>query len=209
MAVICPAILAADPHVYREQMEKVAPFAKRVQIDLTDGVFAKHKTVGIHHVWWPAGVTADIHLMYQKPMNYLEHVIKLKPHMVIVHAEAEGDFYKLAVQLHKHRIKIGVALLPETPVSVIKPALPYINHMLIFSGDLGKFGGRAHLSLVGKVSEVKALKSGIEVGWDGGVNPDNAHTLAHQGIDVLNAGGFIQNATDPQRAYATLESSIK
>jgi hypothetical protein len=39
MAVICPAVLAETAERYHQQMEKVAGFAERLQIDLTDGVF--------------------------------------------------------------------------------------------------------------------------------------------------------------------------
>jgi ribulose-phosphate 3-epimerase len=84
-----------------------------------------------------------------------------------------------------------------------------IDHVLIFSGDLGHFGGKANLSLLGKASELKALKPHVEIGWDGGVNEENALTLVNNGIDVLNTGGFIQRASDPASAYATLIEVIK
>ena len=38
-----------------------------------------------------------------------------------------------------------MALLPTTPVSAITPALHMIDHVLIFSGDLGHYGGQADL----------------------------------------------------------------
>ncbi len=53
MAVICPTVTAYDPHEYREQMERVEPFAKRIHIDLMDGHFAPTKSPGLKHVWWP------------------------------------------------------------------------------------------------------------------------------------------------------------
>jgi len=204
-AIISPAVLASDPHSYREQMERVAPFAKRVQIDLTDGVFATTKTVDIHTVWWPVGVQADLHLMYKEPASILQDIIALKPHLVIVHAEADGDYDDIAKQLNAHDIKAGVALLPDTSVSLLKQSIHLIDHILIFSGHLGHFGGKADLSLLGKVSEAKALKQDVEIGWDGGINVENAKTLINNGVDVLNVGGFIQKAERPQEAYATLE----
>ena len=62
-ATICPTVLAENLHVFREQMERVEPFAKRVHIDLADGVFAPSKTVGFDHLWWPDGCAADLHVM--------------------------------------------------------------------------------------------------------------------------------------------------
>lgn len=209
MAVICPAVLAAEPHEFREQMQRIAPFAVRVQIDLTDGLFARTKTISIGHAWWPHSIPADLHLMYERPDLYLEQILKLKPHMVIVHAEAEGAFVEFAKQLHDNDIKVGVALLPETSPDVITPAMEHIDHVLIFSGDLGHFGGHAELKLLEKVQKLKQMKPEIEIGWDGGITDDNAQKLAEAGVDVLNVGGFIQKAANPASAYAKLVGSIE
>src|SRR5437016_4535412 len=107
MATICPAVLAKDTHDYREQMERVTTFAERVQIDLTDGQFANAKTVSLEHIWWPDDVKADLHLMYKQPTDFLTEAIRLKPHLVIVHAEANGDFEKISHQLRAAHIKAG------------------------------------------------------------------------------------------------------
>ena len=208
MAVIAPAILAAEPHEFREQMEKVAPFATRVQIDLTDGHFAKATTVELERVWWLKTVTADLHLMYKNPGDYLETILRLAPNLVIVHAEAHGDFLELAEKLHSADIKVGVALLPETPVEKVRQSLPVIDHVLIFSGDLGHFGGKADLKLLEKAKKLLELKPELELGWDGGINDKNAKQLSDGGIDVLNVGGFIQKAKNPEAAYGKLESKV-
>jgi ribulose-phosphate 3-epimerase len=205
MAIICPTITAYNPHEYREQIERVAPFVERVHIDFMDGDFAPAKSPGIDHAWWPHAVKADLHIMYKQPTRYVELLVKLKPYLVIVHAESEGDFIAMANKLHEAGVKVGVALLQETPVKLIESALGVIDHVLVFSGKLGYHGGRADLGLSGKVSELKALKPSLEVGWDGGVNEHNAGYLAKSGVDVLNVGGFIQNSSDPESAYATMK----
>jgi ribulose-phosphate 3-epimerase len=209
MAIICPCILAPQPHLYREQLKRTQPFGKRIQIDLSDGVFAPVKTVDLEDVTIPKGVKADLHLMYQNPSRHMRAIVKLKPHLVIVHAEAEGDFVTFAQILHKMGMKVGVALLPETPASAIKPALEYIDHVMIFSGNLGKFGGSADFDLLIKAQAIKHLKKGLEIGWDGGVNDTNVQLLAAGGVDVLNVGGFIQKASNPAAAYATLRSKLR
>ena len=63
MAVICPTVTAAEPHEYREQIERIAPFAHRIHIDLADGVFTPNKLIDLMQVWWPVGMVADIHRM--------------------------------------------------------------------------------------------------------------------------------------------------
>lgn len=204
MPVICPTVLASDAHDYQSQMNKIKSFAERMQIDLTDGIFAASPTVALEQVWWPEGVQADLHLMYKDPERYMKDVERLKPSMAIVHAEAKGKFINIANQLHHHSIKVGVALLPKTSTHMLKPSLQAIDHVLIFSGDLGKFGGIADLSLLKKVTQLKEWKPELEIGWDGGINDKNAEELVQGGIDVLNVGGFIQNAVEPHDAYQKL-----
>ena len=208
MIDICPTILAADVRTYRVQMEQVVDFTRRIHIDLADGILAPTKLLSPKHLWWPAGMRADLHVMYQQPLKHLEVLISLKPQLVIVHAEADGNFLELAERLKSQHIKVGVAILPSTPVIAIAPAMHHIDHVLIFSGKIGYFGGHADLKLLHKVRELRALKPTIEIGWDGGITDKNATSLADSGIDVLNAGGFIHGSLHPDQAYATLQAIV-
>ncbi len=208
MAIVCPTVLAGDAHDFQTQMNKIAPFAKRIQIDLTDGVFAPTPTIALEQVWFPEGIQADLHLMFKSPHDHLADALRLNPHMIIVHAEATGNFLKLADTVHKHGVKVGVALLANTSTHVVKPSLEVIDHILIFSGDLGKFGGVADLGLLKKVSQLKEWKDNLEFGWDGGINDENIEQLVVGGIDVLNVGGYIQNAPEPKENFDKLNSLL-
>jgi ribulose-phosphate 3-epimerase len=190
-------------------MERIAQFATRVHVDLADGRFAPTKTVPLEDAWWPGGMRADLHVMYKEPFKHTKELLSLRPKLIIVHAEAEGDFLKFADAAREQGVEVGVALRPETQVKVIEPALAGIDHVLIFSGHLGHFGGQANTHLLTKVLQLKRLKPSLEVGWDGGVNNKNAAILAAGGVDVLNAGGFIQHAADPRAAFETLEHEIQ
>ena len=204
MPIICPSILAADEQQYREQIEKVGLFAERIQIDLTDGMFAKNKTITPEEAWWPVGIKADFHLMYKNPERTAEIILEHRPNMLIVHAEADGNFSSFVSLCRKAGVKVGVALLARTPVDSILPALDSIDHVLIFSGELGSYGGHANLDLLSKVSQLRQHRADLEFGWDGGINSQNISQLAAGGIDVFNVGGFLQTAEDPEKAYRTL-----
>ena len=205
MAVICPTIDAETEAQYREQCERIATFAHRLHIDVADGSMTPNKLVALKDVWWPQGMHADIHCMVRQPTALLPQLIHLEPKLVIFHAEAEGNYAACAEQLRRHGIRSGVALLPETPVELIVSSLSFIDHVLIFSGSLGHFGGTADMSLLEKVKQLHEHKPGLEIGWDGGVNADNAAQLVKAGVLVLNVGGAIHRATEPADAYATLK----
>lgn len=209
MAIICPCVTPTDSKQYRQQLERVTPFAKRIHLDFMDGQLAPTTSPDLSDITFPKGHKIDLHLMYQNPARHMRAIVKLKPHLVIVHAEADGNFVTFAQILHKMGMNVGVALLPETPASAIKPALEYIDHVMIFSGDLGHFGGSADLDLLIKAQAIKHLKKSLEIGWDGGINDSNIHLLAAGGVDVLNVGGFIQKASNPKAAYATLRSKLR
>jgi len=208
IATICPTVTAVSAPEYQQQMERIAQFALRVHIDVADGLLAPVKLTPIDQIWWPGGVRADIHVMYKQPFAHLKMLLDLRPQLIIVHAEGEGDFENFASLAHHHGVEVGVALKPETPVSLIQAALPIIDHVLIFSGSLGHFGGMADLTLLSKVQELRRLKPQLEIGWDGGINDQNVRQLVRGGVDVLNTGGFIQHAADAPAAYATLERLV-
>lgn len=205
MTTICPTITAEEPHSYRGQVERIEPFAVRWHIDVADGEMAPRKLIDLDKLWWPGNVQVDLHVMYANPSEHLELFIVQHPRLIIIQAEAEGDFSAWSSALHRHGIEVGVALLPNTPVSLISSALDVIDHVLIFSGNLGYQGGSyADLELLSKVRELRELKPTLEIGWDGGVNDDNAAQIAAAGVDVLNVGGFIHEAHNPAAAYAKL-----
>jgi ribulose-phosphate 3-epimerase len=206
---ICPTVTTDDPAVYKLQIEATLTYAHRLHIDLSDGIFTNNKLMEIEDIWWPGGVRADLHVMYQKPFEHTAALIALGPQLVIVHAEAEGDFLKFAETLHGHGIEAGVAILPETEVETITPALGLIDHVLIFSGKLGHFGGHADMKLLNKVKQLRELKPTLEIGWDGGVSDKNVKKLAAGGIDVLNAGGYLHGTQDAAKGYAKLKALVE
>lgn len=207
MAVICPTITAYDPHEYREQIEQIEAFAKRIHIDLMDGVFTPKQSPSLDQIWWPEHITADIHLMYERPGAYVDQLIKLKPHLIVVHYEADLDHAQFAAQLHQHGIKAGLAILQDTSVEEAAPILENFDHVLVFSGNLGFHGGEFDSKQLEKVRAIRDAYPEIEISWDGGIKADNAKRLIEAGVQVLNTGGFIQKSADPAKAYDQMITS--
>ena len=157
MSLISPTVLASSEADFASQMRLITPFAKRIQIDLMDGDFASPASIELDKVWWPHRLTADIHLMYRNPESHLGQLLMLKPNMVIVHAEILLHHMHFAAELHNEGIKAGLAVLPETEISDVEQILNSFDHLLIFSGNLGHFGGQADLSLLKKVEQAKLI----------------------------------------------------
>ncbi len=207
-ATIAPTVLAETTDQYKAMMEKIHQLADRVHIDISDGEFAPTFTIGASEAWWPQGWHADIHAMVARPSEYVEQLIALKADLIIFHAEVNEDLLPIMQRIKTAGVKAGVALQRPTVPASIAPIIEQADHVMIFSGNLGHYGGEASLMQLEKVRLIRTIKPDVEIGWDGGVTLDNAFNLAQGGIDVLNVGGTIAKSADPAATYKALVSEI-
>jgi ribulose-phosphate 3-epimerase len=208
MSVIAPAILVETDEQYKASIERLTPFVQRAHIDVSDGEFAPVFLVEPEKLWWPKEWMVDIHAMVMHPMDYVDRLIALKPHLITFHAETGVNLIPIMEKIKKAGIKTGIALLKPTVPATVADAIRVADHVLVFTGDLGHYGGSASLMQLEKVRLIKGINPNVEIGWDGGVSVDNAFTLTQGGVNVLNVGGAIGNSEDPASVYATLVREI-
>jgi len=208
MAVVVPTIMVETVDEFREASERVAPFARRVHIDLSDGEFAPTFLLEESNLYWPPEWEVDIHAMVARPSEHLAKLIEMKPSLIIIHSEVTENIVVLLGRIKEAGIKAGLALLKTTVPATIEEAIKLADHIMIFSGDLGKFGGTASMMQLEKVRLIKNINPTAEIGWDGGVNIENAYTLTQGGVEVLNTGGAIATAENPAESYQALVKEI-
>jgi ribulose-phosphate 3-epimerase len=208
MSVIVPTIMVETVEEFQQSSERVAPFARRIHIDLSDGEFAPTFLLTENQLYWPPEWEIDIHAMVARPSEHLPQLISMKPNLIIIHAEVGESIVALLNQIKEAGIKAGLALLKTTVPATIADAIQIADHVMIFSGELGKHGGTASMMQLEKVRLVKAINPRAEIGWDGGVNIENAYTLTQGGVEVLNVGGEIANSENPAETYQTLVREI-
>lgn len=208
MAVVVPTIMVETTEQFREASERVAPFARRIHIDISDGEFAPTFLLEEAQLYWPPEWEIDIHAMVARPSEHLAKLIELKPSLIIIHAEVNENIVVLLGRIKEAGIKAGLALLKTTVPATIKEAIQLADHVMIFSGELGKFGGTASMMQLEKIRLIKSINPHAEIGWDGGVNIENVYTLVQGGVGVLNVGGVIATAENPAATYQTLVKEI-
>ncbi len=208
MSMIVPTIMAETVDQLKESIDRFQPFTKRIHIDLADGDFAPTLLIDPSTLYWPQGWEVDIHLMYARPSEQLARIVALRPTMIILHSESQEDILPHLRYIKDQGIKAGVALLKRTVPSTVEDIIKAADHVMIFSGDLGKFGGKASLMQLEKVRLVKKIRPDVEIGWDGGVNRENAYTLAQGGVDILNVGSAIAQAVSPVEEFNGLVREI-
>lgn len=211
MISVVPTVLAANVQDFNQFMEVYKTFAKRIQIDISDGTLAPAQTLPLEQVTIPPDYKGqiDIHLMTKNPSAHIQNLIMLKPTLVILHAECDEDLLPVFKQLSDNNIKVGIATLKTTFPGDIKEYIDAADHALIFGGELGMQGGKADLVQLEKARLIKAMDDKIEIGWDGGANMSNIRAIAHSFIDVINVGSAISQAPDPAQAQKDLEAEAE
>ena len=209
ITTIAPTILTSNPTEYKETIQKYYPFAKHVHIDISDGSLTTSTTISETAVWWPKGWRVDIHMMTLHPAEHIDNLVKLKPDLVIFHAEAKDSLLPLFEKLKAAGIKVGVAIIKNVYPGSIKNILTAADHAMIFSGTLGQYGGTADLLLLEKVALIQEIHHGIEIGWDGGANLENTHIITHAGVNIINVGSAIAKADDPAQAFNDLNTATE
>ncbi len=208
MSTIVPTVLASTPEDYKASLERVHTFTNRIHVDFSDGSFAPNKTIAVNQIWWPQQWQTDIHAMVADPGQYVDLLISMKPSLIIFHAEVQIDLAPVLKKVRDSGIKVGIALMRSSVPADYATHIENVDHVMVFSGDLGNYGGTASMMQLEKIRMIKNINSGLEIGWDGGVATENAFSLSQGGVDVLNTGGAIQKAQDPKAAYDALVKEV-
>ncbi len=204
MAEIVPTITTDQPAVFESSLTEFAKFTKRIHVDVSDGTLAPTQLLPLSSIHNQEGITMDVHLMSARPSEHLADILKLKPALCIVHAEVDDDLQNFFNKLKEAEIRTGVALLRTTFPKRVQERIMMADHVMIFAGELGSQGGAIDMMQIEKVPLVRAMKPDLEISWDGGVNLSNVRAVAHSGVDIIDVGSAISQASDKAAMYQSL-----
>lgn len=199
MNILSPSILSADFTKLGEEIETIDNAgAEYIHVDVMDGMFVPSISYGmpvIKSIRKSTGKVFDVHLMISEPIRYIADFAASGADMITVHVEACSDVVATIEKIREYKLKVGITLNPDTPVSTIKPYLNRVDMVLIMSVNPG-FGGQKFItSSVDKIKEVKRLRDELNLSYDievdGGINIDNLATVLEAGANVIVAGSAI------------------
>lgn len=199
MNILSPSILSADFTKLGEEIETIDNAgAEYIHVDVMDGMFVPSISYGmpvIKSIRKSTGKVFDVHLMISEPIRYIDDFAASGADMITVHVEACSDVVATIEKIREYKLKVGITLNPDTPVSAIKPYLNRVDMVLIMSVNPG-FGGQKFItSSVDKIKEVKRLRDELNLSYDievdGGINIDNLATVLEAGANVIVAGSAI------------------
>ncbi|WP_207430448.1 ribulose-phosphate 3-epimerase [Sabulibacter ruber] len=211
--LIAPSVLAANFGQLDQDVEMLNQSATDwIHVDVMDGRFVPNISFGfpvLQAIQKRAQKPLDVHLMIEHPELYIEQFREGGADIISVHYEACPHLHRTLQQIKATGAKAGVALNPHTPVTFLSEVIQDIDVVCIMSVNPG-FGGQKFIPHT--YEKIKALKTMIQekgssclIEIDGGVNLENAPLLLQAGADVLVAGSFVFNSTDPKQTIQNLK----
>ncbi len=201
---VAPSVLSADFGRLGEQIAEAAEGgADWIHLDVMDGHFVPNLTFGapvIAAVRRFTNVPFDVHVMAANPDVLIPALADAGADYITVHAEAVTDLSQTVGLIRSAGVKPGVAISPDTPVSVLDEVLGDLDLVVVMSVYPG-FGGQSFISgALGKIRQIRnrldAMDSTAELEVDGGISAANSGEVACAGASVLVAGSAVYGAPD-------------
>ncbi|MEW6056440.1 MAG: ribulose-phosphate 3-epimerase [Bdellovibrionota bacterium] len=202
--LIAPSILSADFARLAEELKKVEQAkADWIHVDVMDGHFVPNITIGpvvVESLRKVTKLPLDVHLMIEKPDDYIPHFVKAGADIVTVHQEAIYHLHRSINLIRDLGAKAGVSINPATPVETLIDILPEVDLVLVMTVNPG-FGGQKMIrSCIEKIRKLNALRKEKKLDFlieaDGGIAPDTIAEISEAGCDVFVAGSAIFKAKD-------------
>lgn len=154
----------------------------------------------------------DVHLMIDDTMGDIRRYIRNRPWGITVqydYFDYEKHLVKTLKKIKRGRVRAGVAVSPNVPLSYIVPYLKYIDIILIMGVVPGRGGQKIIKDTLLKVREASrirdTLKKSLIVSFDGGVTFENAQEIYDAGADIVVSGSLIYNCFSRKHAIQSLK----
>lgn len=213
---VIPAILTKTPEEFSSQLQKLAPYFTRFQIDIADGKFVPNTTLQLDGISqaFRKDVTFDFHLMVKdyeseiQKIARLSHLVKVR--VIFIHASRSPN-YKLLTANYPH-YSFGLVLNPEDSVNTIRSNydLFSIEHVQIMTIIPGSQEQPFIPETLLKIEQLRTINYGLKIYLDGSINDQTIPIIQQlkKKPDFLGVGSFLTHAKNVEERVKYLQTVI-
>ncbi len=218
---IAPSILASNFVELASELRSIES-ADLIHVDVMDGHFVPNLTIGppvVAAIKKVAPKPLDVHLMIERPEQYLEAYIDAGADILGVHAEACAHLHGTLGQIRKlgrekgREVRSCAVLNPSTPAEALEFVLEETDQILVMTVNPG-FGGQSFIeAMLPKIEKLRGWieKRGLSIALevDGGITQKNIGLAAAAGANVFVAGTSVFGESDRKLAIEGLRRAIR
>lgn len=194
--MLSPSLMCMDFLSAGKQLEILDRHMDLLHFDVMDGHFCKNFALSsdfLRAVKAGSRLPVDVHLMVERPAEYLDMFLDAGADYVSLHAETINAFAFRAIQaIQDKKARFGVVVNPATSLDMIREYSSEIDLLTIMTVDPGFAGQPFNTRMLEKIRLARALreKEGHDylIQADGGVNPRTFGILKEAGVDCFIVG---------------------